>query len=222
MTFRKPELIPLIFIICATVMLGGLGAWQVQRLMWKNNLIADIEKAQSQPALQSLTLEPYRRVELNGEFIGHSTIRIVGRPQWEQGSGYFMLYPFKLHDGKIVLVNVGWAPSGWKGDMSHQHHVTGILRTAREKRLFSPDNHPEKNIWFYEDTTAMGSALGLTLQDMVVEATGERKTGVYPAPSDGKISLRNDHLGYAITWFSLAAIGIIMFGVYHRVPEQHA
>lgn len=222
MTFRKPELIPLLFILCATFTLGGLGLWQLERLVWKNNLIAQIQSAQSQGALASLTGEPYRRVELDGKILGDKAIRIVGRPQWEQGSGYFLLYPFKMKDGKIVMVNIGWAPAEWKGDVAKIRHVTGITRPARGKRYFSPENHPEKNIWFYEDIAAMSSALNLKLEDQIVEAVGERKAGSYPSVNDGSISLRNDHLGYAITWFSLMIIGLFMFALYHREPEKNA
>lgn len=222
MTFRKPQLIPLLFILCATFTLGGLGAWQLQRLIWKNDLIAGIGAAQSQPALTSLNDEPYRKVELEGTFIGKKSFRFVGRPQWEQGTGYFMYYPFKTKDGKVVMVNIGWAPSSWKGELAKQHHVSGIIRPARVKRLFSPENHAEKNIWFYEDTKAMGEQLGMTVDDMIIEVVGEKKAGTYPTVNDGKISLRNDHLGYAITWFGLALIGLIMFGIYHREPEKTA
>jgi cytochrome oxidase assembly protein ShyY1 len=34
--------------------------------------------------------------------------------------------------------------------------------------------------------------------------------------------MRNDHLGYAITWFSLALVGLVMFAFYQRIPENKA
>ena len=216
MTFRKPEWIPLIFIICSTVLLGGLGMWQLERLVWKNTLIAGIEKAQAEPVLHTLTDEPYRRVELSGQWRLDKTIHVVGKPQFVEGNGYFLLTPLVLPDGKTILVNRGWAPREWKENAAKKATVRGIVRPLREKRLFSPANFPDKNIWFYEDINAMAQASGLALEPAVIEAIGERKSDTYPYPSDGKINLRNDHFGYAITWFSLAFIGIIMFGAYHR------
>jgi len=220
MTFRKPEPIPLLFIICATLLLGGLGLWQVERLQWKQALVTEIENAQKEPVLSSYSNRPYRMLRLRGSFISDTPIRLVGRPQWEQGNGYFMLYPFKFSDGKRILVNVGWAPGDWNGSLKGPHLVYGVLRPAHGKRPFSPENHPEKNVWFYEDIDAMSKALDVPLHDMVLEAVGEKVPGVYPVPSDGKISLRNDHLGYAITWFSLMIIGLVMFALYHRTSEK--
>jgi surfeit locus 1 family protein len=216
MQFRKPETIPLLFIICSTLMLSGLGLWQVERLQWKNELIAQIEKAQAEPVLSALTEELYRRVELSGTWVLDKTLHVVGKPQLVNGNGYFLLTPLTLGDGKSVLVNRGWVPSGWKDDSQKHAQVSGVIRPARGKRLFTPENYPEKNIWFYEDIAAMEAATGLALEDAVVEAVGPRNSTTYPYPSDGKISLRNDHLGYAITWFGLAFIGIFMFGAYHR------
>lgn len=216
--FRTPELIPLIFIVIATAMLSGLGMWQIERLQWKNALIADITTAHAKPTLHAFSLEPYRRIEISGQWLPDKTMKVAGKPQFVEGQGYFRYTPLKLADGSILLVNRGWAPNDWSDPAPAQAHVTGILRPFRTKRLFTPENHPEHNLWLHEDQPAMEVYSGLTLKHLILEATGERKSETYPYPSDGKISLRNDHLGYAITWFSLAFIGIFMFVAYHRKP----
>jgi surfeit locus 1 family protein len=133
-----------------------------------------------------------------------------------EGNGFFQLTPLKLDNGKIILVNRGWAPNGWKDNAFENGQVNGVIRPPRSKRLFSPENAIDRNIWFYEDINAMSQKTGLALEPAVIEAIGQRKSNTYPYPSDGKINLRNDHFGYAITWFSLAFIGLFMFGAYHR------
>jgi len=220
MRFRKPELIPLLFILVAEILLIGLGAWQVERLEWKNGLIAAISTAQAEPVLDRLpeSLEglEYRKVTLTGKFLHDKTLHKVGSRQGER-PGFFLLTPFALKDGRIILVNRGFAPKDMAKEPKGAQQVYGVLRPMRGKRaFFIPDNQPQKNLWLYEDISAMSQQTKLTLLPLVVEATGAYEKNVYPIPSDGKIALRNDHLGYAITWFSLALVGIILFGIYYR------
>ena len=218
--FRKPELIPLLFIICAVTLLASLGVWQLQRLNWKNTQIAKIAQSQTMPILGSLPQEldglEYRRVMLTGTYLNDKSLHMVGRPQGE-GQGFYIVTPFQLEDdGRIIIVNRGFSPPGKESKPKGLQTLTGIIRPARLKRTFSPENQPAKNVWFYEDMGAMSEATGVTLTPLIVEAVGEKAKDVYPVPHDGNISLRNDHFNYAITWFSLAIIGLVMFGFYQR------
>ncbi|MFO0388724.1 MAG: SURF1 family protein [Alphaproteobacteria bacterium] len=225
MKFRKPELIPLLFIIFATLVLTTLGAWQVQRLQWKNALTANIEKAQAEETLGNLPENvdglAYRNVILSGRFINDTALRLVGRKS-DMGAGFFVLTPFVLEDdGRVILVNRGYAETGKENPVDGLQTIQGILRPPREKRPFAPDNQQDKNLWFYENISAISSLIGRPLLPYVIEATGTDKR-TQPIVSDGKISMRNDHLGYAITWFSLAIVGLVMFAFYQRIPENKA
>ena len=224
MTFRKPQLIPLLFIVIAFSTLFSLGLWQVQRLQWKQAMIATIEYGQSLPALgtlpQDITGLDYRKVMLTGTFVHDKALHMVGHPK-DSAPGFFIVTPFKLDDdGRTILINRGYSPKDHESKPEGVQTVSGIIRPVRIKRPFSPDNFPDKNLWFYEDIGAMSKATGMELTPIVIEAVGEAQKDVYPTPSDGKISLRNDHLNYAITWFLLAAIGLIMFAIYHREPKK--
>ena len=64
----------------------------------------------------------------------------------------------------------------------------------------------------------MQDATSLSLLPVVIEATSTPQAGLYPVPNEAKLTLRNDHLGYAITWFSLMVVGWVMFAFYHRIP----
>lgn len=221
--FRKPQFIPLLFIIAATVTLVSLGVWQLERLGWKNRIVADVEHAQSLPPLDRLPDDlsglEYRKVALTGQFKYDKALHMIGR-QHGNFPGYFIVTPFELKDdGRIILVNRGFAPPGKESRPESPQTVEGVIRPPREKRFFAPENIPQKNVWFYENIPAMSQATGLDLSPLIVEVVGKEEKGVYPVPSDGRIYLRNDHLGYAITWFSTALIGIIMFAFYHRKPN---
>lgn len=222
--FRKPQLIPLLFIIASTVTLVYLGIWQVQRLQWKNKLIKQIEQAQQLPPLHILPVDltglEYHKVVLTGVFKHENALNMIGR-QRGNFPGYFIVTPFELKDdGRVVLVNRGFSPSGKESKPEGVQIVEGIIRPAREKRFFAPENLPTRNIWFYEDISAMSAATGLPLSPLIIEQTGKEKNGEFPIVGDGRINLQNDHLGYAITWFSTAIIGLVMFGFYYRKTEK--
>src|SRR5688500_8242929 len=84
MSFRKPQLVPLLFITVAFCTLFSLGTWQVQRMQWKHALIADIEKGQALPALGTLPEDPkgleYRSVALTGTFHHDKVLHMIGHP----------------------------------------------------------------------------------------------------------------------------------------------
>lgn len=224
MRLRKPELIPLIFTIGAVTLLSGLGVWQVERLQWKKQVLAQTEQAQALPALGTLPADinglDYRKVALTGTFLNDKHFLLVGHPQ-DAPAGFFIETPFRLDDdGRIILVNRGFSPEHAESQPQGVQTVQGIVRPARQKRMFSPGNRPDRNIWFYEDLPAMSAKSGLELTPLIVEATGPHEKDVWPMPNDGKVVMRNDHLQYAITWFALAIIAVIMFIAYHRVPEK--
>jgi surfeit locus 1 family protein len=233
MTHSRTSLVPLIFMVIATSMLVSLGVWQLQRLQWKNDLLAQIDQAQHEPALGNLPELPdpkaidalaFRKVILQGRFLYDHTLHLVGRPK-EAGigtaNGFFLMTPFELDDdGRIILINRGFSPVGKESMPDGVITVQGVIRPARTKRYFAPENKPERNVWFYEDVPAMKNTTGLDITPVIVEATGQKQKGMYPIPHNGHIRMRNDHLYYAITWFSIAFIGVIMFIIYTRKPKS--
>lgn len=226
MRFRKPELIPTLFIICAFALTMTLGTWQVQRLQWKNALVVDIEKAQALPELTTLpaTTEglDYQHVKLSGIFHHDKSMHTIGAAPGvggNSGNGFHVITPFSLKDGRIILVDRGWAPPGKESKPAGTQTVSGIIRPPHPKRMFAPDNNAEKNVWFNDDIAAMSTHTGLKLTPLIVQAVGPQKKGIYPVPNTGKLTLRNDHLQYAITWFALAFIALVMFALYHRKTD---
>src|SRR6185295_1203293 len=116
MRFRKPELIPLLFIVGAELLLLGLGFWQFERMQWKNMLVTKIEQVQQMPALGSLPQNTdgleYRNVVLTGTFINDKALRLIGAPH-DGMNGFLIVTPFTLEDdGRIILVHRGFSPEG--------------------------------------------------------------------------------------------------------------
>lgn len=214
------------FIAGTLATLIGLGAWQVQRLQWKNALIAQYEAARQMEPAALDTLPPddmeayhYRPVTLSGTLLHEQELHLGAR-RWYGKTGYHILVPLQLDGGGLVLVNRGWVPPELKEPEARRQNpapqqvegLRGIIRLPKPPALFTPANRPDKNFWFTVDIEAMAADIGAPLLPFTVELVdADHPRDVFPAPSDGMVVLRNDHLGYAITWFALALAAAVIF-----------
>ena len=211
----------------AFVVLLGLGTWQVQRLEWKNDLIAAREAALDMPTAalpatdEGLGEFDYRRVSMSGRFLHDSEFYLV--PRVIAGRiGLHVVTPFERREGPIVLVDRGWVPESARaphtradGQVEGAVTVTGVARTTSPHNAFTPDNDAQGNQWFWIDVPAMARHAGLTLQPVFVEAAAAVAPGALPIGGQTRITLRNNHLGYAITWYGLAAALAAIYTIYH-------
>jgi surfeit locus 1 family protein len=209
----------------------GLGVWQINRLEWKEGLIAEIEAANARAPRDGWPATPeeaatlgWRRVQVAGEFLHDKELHLAARYYHSQ-LGYHILTPFRLEDGRVLLLNRGWVPvEGKDPALRAQGQVSGPLsllvqvRTDNDRNYFTPEGDAAKNIWFWRDIPRMREATGLPLEPVTADVLHANVPGGYPASSDGEIRLRNDHLGYVITWFSLAIAAAVMFVLYHLRP----
>ena len=220
--------------ICFAIALGILlmfGSWQMDRLVWKRDLLDRVttRMAATPMALGARIKDvkgtDYRRVKVTGKFRHDKEIYLAAR-LWRGKVGVHVITPL-IRDGlPPVLVNRGWVPQANKdpktrasGQVSGTVSVTGIARGDAIKRMFPPDNPPATGFWMTYDTHAMGSHMGIGVPlPMVVEVSGDKTAPKSTLPRAGvtRINFRNDHLQYAITWFALAMVLIVIFGIYHR------
>ncbi len=223
----RPTLWPTLFTVPAMLAMIGLCAWQVQRLYWKEALIAEREsRVATEIALPApgadLAQAEFHRVRLEGGFL-HDKELFLGARSRNGNPGYQILTPFALADGQLVLVNRGWVPVERKppegraeGQIAGATVVEGVLRLPHERAFMQPDNEPEHNMWFYVDLPAMAAASGTGIRaDLYVDAGPAENPGGLPIGGQTRIEMPNDHLQYAITWGLLAiALGVI-YVVYH-------
>ena len=207
-------LVFLLLLACAVF--TALGIWQVQRLSWKLDLIDRVERrvhAAPSPApgpaqWPSVTAESdeYRRVRVSGVF--EQAKPALTQAVTDLGAGYWVLSPFRTSEGFTVLVNRGFVPSGWRGDLDGpdgETSVTGLLRISEPKGGFLRSNDPAADRWFSRDVQAIAAARGL--KDVApyfidADAGGDRPGG--PKGGLTVVAFHNNHLVYALTWFSLA------------------
>lgn len=193
--------------------LVALGLWQVQRLAWKEGVIADIDARihatpVAVPTSASAESDSYLPVTASGRFSG-DTLRVLVS-QKVKGAGYRLITAFETGERR-VLVDRGFVsvdsetielPTG-------EVMVIGNLQWPRETDGFTPEADTENNIWFARDVPAMAETLGAEPVLIVARSLPDDDPAVTPLPVDTS-RIPNDHLQYAVTWFSLAAIWLAM------------
>jgi surfeit locus 1 family protein len=184
MTRRSRRLADLVVALMVLALLG-LGTWQVQRLHWKEELIAARDAALTAPPLASWQdAAPFRRIRVEGNAFADRAVRIGLRERY--------LTPVVLDDGTVALVEAAERFSG-------RITVVGHLRESEKAGAFTPENDRAKGQWYTADVPAIARALGLDRVRPYWVATG-------PAPV-----LSNDHLQYAATWYSLAVALVVIY-----------
>ncbi|MEM6888710.1 MAG: SURF1 family protein [Pseudomonadota bacterium] len=205
----------LLFIgIGGAAILISLGLWQVQRLAWKEGVLADIERRiAADPIPLPETLDPERDAYLPVEATGvwrADYIRVLVS-QKQVGAGYRIIRPMILESGDI-LVDLGFVPTAEADALRFEEggpvRVVGNLQWPQEVDGFTPEPDRAGNIWFARDVPAMADELG-TQEVLVVRREAQENGPVSPLPVD-TAAIPNDHLQYAITWFSLAIIWVGM------------
>lgn len=211
----------------AFAILIGLGTWQVQRLHWKEGLLARIAALQAAPAqpvgpvldrvaqggdadftrvkatCPGLAKAPF--VELYTLRDGQAGVRLMSACR-VAGSAYGSV----LVDRGYVADTTSARPPVDPADTTPVELV-GVLRQPEAGNRFSPPNTPQR--WYVRDVPGMAAALKAPkpapLVIMAETATNPGWKGLVPAPIPADIP--NRHLEYALTWYGLAAA---LLGVY--------
>ena len=228
----KFELIPFIFVLIALIILISLGNWQLGRLSQKNHFIQTIDtNIQNSPIIidnVSDNIEHYAKIELEGTFLKDKNIFLYGRRSASpEKDGYYLLSPFKTINGYILLISRGWIPQSAKDNFSEYHQlsntikIVGITLPHEKKNFLVPENDKKKNIWFNIDLMMAKEVVGINVTTFYLMQIGSKDL-----PNGGKSlstthlnKVRNDHMEYAITWYSLGACLLILFLIYGRKKD---
>jgi surfeit locus 1 family protein len=226
----RPLLLPTVFTVLALMLLLVLGSWQIERLFWKRELIAERQVAVTAAPVAAPGSLPeargmeFRHVTDEGVFL-HDKEIFLGATSEAGRNGYQVLTPLREAGGRIVFVNRGFIPAELKepakraeGEIADMVRVQGLLRLPTGKPAwFLPDNRPDLNYWLWVDLSAMAAADKLeNVAPFYIDADSTPNPGGWPKGGVTHLELRNDHLQYAITWFSLAIALIVIYFLYHR------
>jgi surfeit locus 1 family protein len=207
-----------------------LGVWQVQRLDWKEGLIARVDQhrhAKPTPApgpdtWHQLTREAdeYRRVTVQGRF-DHARSTLVAATT-ELGAGYWLLTPLQAAEGRWLFVNRGFVPPDQRervlgaaaapvGDQS----ITGLLRFTEPVGAFLRDNDAAAGRWYSRDVAALAARHGLgssVAPYFIDQSAPHPATSAWPRAGLTMVHFSNNHRIYAATWFALAVMAACAFG----------
>ena len=211
MRFRKPTFLTAVLgLICMAILLA-LGAWQMDRRAWKQDLIATIGERMALPAVDlPAALGPewtYRRVLVQGETVPGGWFRFPGRARDGQVGDVLMLL-IRTADGRLVAAERAFV--GFNEPLPPLPAAVameGVLRLPAARGWFTPDNGPAENQWYTVDPAAMAASIG---------ADQGAALPLYVVARDWQPQLPNNHLQYALTWFSFAGIFAIIFILFHR------
>jgi surfeit locus 1 family protein len=215
----------------AFALLVVLGNWQMDRMAWKHDLIATVEaRTMLNPAplpevLAKTAATPdaieYRPVRVEGVFDHAREIHVFAYRGKGQ-AGYHIITPLATAQG-WVLVNRGFVPTSRKdaatraaGQVEGVVTVTGLARPPGARGPFTPPDDPQGNVWFARDVDAMAAHLGIDLAaPVIVEADASPNPGGLPQGGITQVEFRDNHLGYAITWYGLAAALLFVYAGLH-------
>lgn len=190
----------------------ALGVWQLQRLDWKQTLLSDIEiriaaAPMDLPSAPEPLRDAYLAVQAEGTILPGELAVLVSRKNI--GAGYRIIAPFRTEDGRRILLDRGFVREGDREAVRAlgPARIVGNLHWPDETDKFTPAPDRATETWFARDVAAMAQALDT--EPLLLIAANATDPVLTPLPV-GTEGIPNDHLQYAITWFSLAVVWIAM------------
>lgn len=246
-TARKPRVAGFaLFTLFLTAVFVALGVWQLQRRTAKHELVAALTErlAQAPVALPSpaqwAALDPardeFRRVTFTATYAPFPDAMVYSSGSAVRkdasGPGTWAFLPARLPGGEVVVIDAGFVENTMQDRSVEDRAVkklvtgqpvvlTGYLRFPEIPAWMTPAENRDKRLWFVRDHLAIASALGWgAVAPFYVDLEQPAPENNIPRPGPLDVHLKDDHLQYAITWFTLAGAVLIAFGVWARARRE--
>lgn len=226
----RPLLTPTLWFAPALALLISLGVWQIERLHWKEALIERVDSRIAMPAVRldtalshGLADAEYRHVHLHGVFQNDHEVYLFA-PSKAGEPGYHVVTPLVVEGGSAVLIDRGFVPKDLKdplrradGQAEGDVEIIGVVRLSQPPGMFTPAPDIADRVWYTKDIPALAAAAGARLlSPVIVEADAQDLPGGYPLGGQTRVDFPNNHLQYALTWFALAFVLLVIYLLYHR------
>jgi len=235
-----------IFTIVMLVAFVGLGIWQLQRRVEKHALIAALDQRlaevpgalppPSQWGALTAAHDEFRRVQFQATYDVAPDVMVYSSGSAIRSDisspGAWAFLPARLSSGEIVVVNAGFVPSAMPDRAQQDRAVaqlitrqpvtlTGYVRFPESAGMLTPAEDRAKRLWFTRDHLAMARALGWDkVAPFYIDLEAPVPANGIPKPGALEVHLKDDHMQYAITWFSLAGAVVIAFAVWWRAQRR--
>jgi surfeit locus 1 family protein len=221
-------LITTLLVLVAVGVMVRLGIWQLDRLHQRREANARIQAQIDAPALdlnQSIPINDlydmeYRQVIVRGTYDPQNEIILRGQAR-DGLPGHHLLTPLRIQGSdQSVLVDRGFIPledekpaARTKYAISGPVEVRGVIRRSQSNRRFGvadPTLAPgetRRDAWNAVRLDRIASQSPYPLLPVYVEAQPDAAQAGPPFPQTEAPDLsEGPHMGYAIQWFSFAAI----------------
>ncbi|MBL9075375.1 SURF1 family protein [Tabrizicola sp.] len=198
---------PVLMGIVGVAVLTSLGFWQLRRMEEKRVYLDEIEARIGNapiplPAVPEEAPHKFQAVFAEGRFTGEYLEVLAG--QTGASPGVLVIEAFALPDGRRIMVQRGFIADEARATPRppHEAKVEGNLHWPQDTSSSTPPPDEKTGLWFARDVPAMAVKLGT--EPTLIVASKPTGDGITPMPVDTS-GIPNDHWGYAIQWFLLAA-----------------
>jgi surfeit locus 1 family protein len=226
-----------LLVVCGVALCARLGLWQWDRHQQRAAENARIAAGLSRPPVAlDAEADPqaldYRPVEVRGVFDPSHEVLLRNR-SLNGATGYHLITPLRLADGRAVLVDRGWVPLA--ADDPEQRAafvppggvvtVTGVARRAQVYQGGAEDpplgpGRPRLDAWFRVDVARIQEQVPYPLLPVFVQqqpAPGAPRS--LPQPVAVEDLGPGSHLGYTFQWFSF---GVVLLVGYFALMRRQA
>ena len=210
-----------IFVFFSIILFCSLGTWQIYRLQWKLNLINEIKTGlDGEPIFYSkLNIKNYQKVKFTGLFDFDKQIYLYSLNR-KGVPGYDIITPIKINTNEVLLVNRGWIKKDLRNNLNINKTKTnsfeGILKKITKPNPFKPENNIKNNEWYSLKLADLEHFTGYKLSNFVLILQDNNNKLIetkFVSPD-----LPNNHLKYALTWYSVA-LSILLYFLYFRKKQ---
>jgi len=229
-----------VLVFAATLVLIRLGFWQLDRLAGRRAFNAQVTSALAMPALnlnQDLpdeieTME-WRAVRVTGTYDFDHQFALRNRYHQDQ-LGYHLITPL-LFSGTAVLIDRGWipaegndSPASWHTyDESGEATVAGQIRLGLDKPAFGGIEDPPALegetlfLWNNLDLRRIANQIPYPVVPVLIQPDMDANDLTPPIPYQPEQDLtEGSHFGYALQWFTFAAILFFGYPFYLQKQEK--
>lgn len=221
------------FFMLGACLLLSLCVWQIYRAQWKDEILEKLDEEYTKDVFgKELGFTDFM-IEKNGDEVIHSGY-IQGEfvhasplfwPKTKDGSlGFYVMYPFMSEEGFPVLVNLGWVHEDIRTHTPLDNieipqgeplKIGGVARVYDAGR-WGLSNNADENKWYRYDTEMISEylALNTSLPDAILFAKDVRPENILELGDTygAEIYPRDTHYQYALFWFSLLVIWLVIIG----------